>query len=241
MNIVRKAVTGAAVAVSALSVAHVAPANAGTSIRGWVAGDRSANVRSAPSTTARVVGHRGSHSFVSGTLVNGSWIKVPGGYINRGVIESQSTRFRTVNGRLSTSTLCPVSKQFNSPGSVGYGYTKNTQRYLNCYAIQQLNSLEAAYKKQFGHYALIDLTYRPVAEQRYWFRVFGAPRAAVPGTSNHGMAVAIDFRETDRRGEEFGWGGAGNRWLRINGGRYGFVNPFRYGTAGESYHFNFVG
>lgn len=218
-----------------------------TSINGYVMADAGAagskaNIRSGPGMNYRVVGSYGPHAKVSGTRVGtGPWVRTGLGYVNKGNLETTTTNPSALNGRFPTSALCAVPKVFNSPDSFAPGYTKDTQRYLNCDDLPYLKALEVAYKRQFGHYALIDLTYRSLAEQQYWYNKFGIPRAAYPGTSNHGYGLAVDFRETDKPGEEFGWGGTGQKWLAANAGRWGFNNPFPSGTAGESYHFQFIG
>ena len=216
---------------------------AGNKVSGWVAAnDRTkVNVRSGPGFNYSIVGHLAGGTAQSGTVVNTDWVKLSSGYVNRGVIETQSANLRSINGKLSASSLCGVNIAYNTPVHVDPNYSATTQRVFNCTGVKALNAMEAAYKATFGHYAAIDLTYRSYAEQEYWYKRFGSPRASVPGTSNHGLGLAIDFRETDRPGEEFGWGGVGQKWLEANGGKYGFNNPFPYGTDGESYHFNFIG
>ena len=51
-------------------------------------------------------------------------------------------------------------------------------------------------------------------------REFGVDLAAVPGTSNHGWGVAVDFA---CGAEQFG--SAGYRWLKANGPKYGWTHP----------------
>lgn len=218
-----------------------------TTITGYVMADSGAagskaQIRSGPGMAASVIGSYGPHVKVTGTRVGtGPWLRTSRGYVHKGTLETTTTNPSSLNGRIPAGALCKVPLAYNSPDTFNPGYTKNTQRYLNCDDLPYLNALEGAYKKQFGHYAAIDLTYRSVTEQQYWYNKFGSPRAAYPGTSNHGYGLAVDFRETDQPGEEFGWGGAGQKWLSANAGRWGFVNPFPYGTDGESYHFQFVG
>lgn len=80
-----------------------------------------------------------------------------------------------------------------------------TPRLLHGDAIPELATLQTAFTDVFGHPAVIDLAYRDLTEQHYWFDRFGAPRAAVPGTSNHGFGLAIDFEEVDEPGY-YSWG-----------------------------------
>ncbi|TWP32715.1 M15 family metallopeptidase [Leekyejoonella antrihumi] len=210
-------------------------------ISGWVAStDHQVNVRSGPGFDYGITGHLDPGEHVDGTLASGSWAKVNGGYLNVGTLESISSNLRSINGKLNASSLCMISVAYNSPDSFDPGYTQLTPRYLNCPAVVAMDELQTAYKEKFNHYAYIDLSYRSYAEQEYWYNKYGYPRAAIPGTSNHGLAEAVDFREYTGS-TEFDWGGYGNTWLEANALTYGFANPFRYGTSGESYHFNFVG
>ena len=68
-------------------------------------------------------------------------------------------------------------------------------------------------------------------------RVTRGGLAATPGTSNHGLGLAVDFcsRETS---------GARWAWLKENGPLYGFQNPScaQYGGGGphEPWHWEFV-
>lgn len=138
-----------------------------------------------------------------GGTARGGWLELDGGgYVSMALVTDKTLS----NGALPASRLCDVPTAWNSPGSWEPGYTPATVRKLDCVALKSLTGLENAYKAQFGRYARIDLAYRPLSEQNYWYKKFGYPRAAMPGTSNHGLAVAVDFRETDEAGEEFGWG-----------------------------------
>lgn len=208
---------------------------------GWVAStDHSVNVRSGPGMKYRVVSHIGKGQYVKGTDYSKHWIKLSSGhYLNKGTLESKSSNLRSINGRMGTSGLCGIPHKYNTPDSFAPGYTKNRTRYINCHALAYLNSLENAYHRRYGKYALIDLAYRTYKEQVYWYNKLGYPRAAYPGTSNHGLGEAVDF--TERHQGHFEWGGYGNKWLLAHAGHYGFANPFKPYTNGEAYHFNFVG
>lgn len=194
-------------------------------------------VHSAPSTSSTYTRTLKPGSAVTGTL-QGDWLKLAGGgYVSRALVTDQPLS----NGAVPASRLCNVPIAWNTQEHVDPAYEKDTARRIDCYALKSLTGLENAYKARFGVYARIDLAYRPLSEQNYWYDQFGYPRAAMPGTSNHGLGVAVDFRETDARGEEFGWGGTGYRWLTQNGWKWGFRNTFTYGTSGESYHWDFEG
>lgn len=218
-----------------------------TTITGYVMADAGAagskaNIRSGPGLKYSIVGTYGPHAKVTGTRVGtGPWLHTSSGYVHKGTLEWTTSDPSSINGRTPTGSLCKVPMAYNSPDTFEPGYTPTTQRYLNCDNQPYLKSLQASYRAAFGHYAAIDLTYRDIDEQWYWYNKFGSPRAAYPGTSNHGYGLAVDFRETDKPGEEFGWGGTGQQWLSANAHRWGFANPFPYGTDGESHHFQFIG
>ena len=210
---------------------------------GWVAltGGITATVRTGPGFTYPVARTLASGTAITGKVVNADWISISGGYLNRGTLETLSANLASVNGSVPLWALCPVNKAYNSPQAFDPGYTVATQRYLNCNAVHSLDALQAAYKTAFGHYAKIDLAYRTYSEQQYWYTTLGPEYANAPGTSNHGVGLAVDFQEWEGHTTEFDWGGVGSNWLRANGGRYGFTQPYVYGTDGESYHFNFTG
>ena len=222
-----------------------ATAAAGSTVTGWVAltGGISANVHTAPGFKYTVGRTLASGTAITGKVVDADWIRLNGvgGYVNRGTIETLSANVTSVNGSLPAWALCPVNRAYNSPQPFNPGYTATTQRYLNCNAVRSLDALQSAYKAAFGHYASIDLAYRTYSEQQYWYTTLGPKYANAPGASNHGAGLAVDFQEWEGHTTEFDWGGAGSNWLRANGGKYGFTQPYAYGTDGESYHFNFAG
>ncbi|KYH45621.1 D-alanyl-D-alanine carboxypeptidase family protein [Branchiibius sp. NY16-3462-2] len=229
-----------------LAVARPAPTAAvGSTVTGWVAltGGIPASVHSAPGYIYSVGRTVPSGTAVTGKVINADWIRINGigGYINRGTLQTLSANLTSVNGNLPAWALCRVNTAYNSPQPFDPGYTATTQRYLNCDAVRALDALQAAYKTTFGHYASIDLAYRTYSEQQYWYKTLGPKYANAPGVSNHGVGLAVDFQEWEGHTTEFDWGGAGSNWLRANGGKYGFTQPYAYGTAGESYHFNFTG
>lgn len=208
---------------------------------GWVASDLvSARVHAQASTESAVVGTYAPHAKVTGTLT-GSWVKTAKGFVNRGMLEQVTSDPRTLNGRLAVTSLCKVPLAWNAGHRFSPGYTPTTQRYLNCDALTHLTRLQNAFYARFGQWAAIDLTYRDLAEQQYWYDKLGYPTAAMPGTSNHGYGLAVDFEE-DLTPGFYSWGHPGNDWLLANAPAYGFRNPFAVSKpAHEDYHFDFVG
>lgn len=214
------------------------PEPAGTVTRFVTTDDQYANIRRAPDLTSTILAHAPRHSKVVG-IPTGQWLKTASGYINQGTLSTTSNP-SAINGRIPTSSLCAVPLAWNAQHSFAPAYTARTQRYLDCNALTALTALENAFSARFGHWATIDLTYRSYSEQIYWYNLLGYPTAAVPGTSNHGYGIAVDFEQDDAP-NTFSWGHPGKKWLEANALDYGFKNPFAYGTLDESYHHNFLG
>lgn len=199
-------------------------------------------VRKSNSTSSAVVGSVRPRQKVMGTVSTAwpGWLRTASGYVSLAglnTITGKSPR----NGVAATLKLCAIPLQYNTVRKVFPNYSPKTPRYYNCDALASLNALEAAYKKKFGHWAQIDLAFRSYAEQEYWYRKYGYPTAAKPGTSNHGWGLAIDFSDSQGGGKEFTWGGPGFNWLKANGASFGMNSPFAYGTYNESYHWDFLG
>ncbi|HWC24520.1 MAG TPA: D-alanyl-D-alanine carboxypeptidase family protein [Flexivirga sp.] len=201
-----------------------------------------ANIRSGPGFGHRIVGRYACHEQVTGALVDdGPWVRTERGYVNAGTIAIYATNPAALNGCIPLRLLSPIPLCYNASAHFEPGYTPDTPRYLNGSALAALHRLQAAFKRRFGHYATIDLTYRSYDEQQYWHRKFGSPRAAHPGTSNHGYGLAIDFEERDEPWI-YSWGAVANRWLLTHQSGFGFDNPYAATLQeGEDYHFNFVG
>ncbi len=79
-----------------------------------------------------------------------------------------------------------------------------------------------------GHSIVVLYSYRTLAKQWEKWRKFGSPRAAEPGTSNHGDALSVDLTSLDYYDSV---------WLRDEAGRYGFRNDVYY----ESWHWTYYG
>lgn len=63
-------------------------------------------------------------------------------------------------------------------------------------------------------------TSHPTLGARWWYRRKGAAAAAVPGTSNHGWAVACDFASGINSA-----GTKAHRWMNEHGPEYGWIWP----------------
>lgn len=107
-------------------------------------------------------------------------------------------------------------------------------------ALNDLNRLNAAFKKKFGENLEIDLAYRTRSTQdAYWIEL-GQFIAAKPGTSNHGWGTAVDFPETYNysfRGKYF-------KWLKANSKNYNWTHRkiLEEGSPyAEAWHFEYSG
>jgi secretion/DNA translocation related TadE-like protein len=90
--------------------------------------------------------------------------------------------------------------------------------YLRGDAAAALLTMLQAYHEQTGDYLPVDEGYRDRAEQQRLFDLYGPPRAAIPGTSNHGEGLAVDFVNPPVvRGSE------AHAWLAAHAGQFGFV------------------
>ena len=128
------------------------------------------------------------------------------------------------NGFLPSSALCPLA---GAPG-----------HRLRADAAADFARLSAASLAERGTALCVNDSYRSYAEQ---VDVFARkPRlAAVPGTSRHGLGVALDLG----CGVE-SFGTAAHRWMQANGPRFGWVHPAWAGPRGsmpEPWHWEHVG
>ena len=226
-----------------------APAEAATGGYRWsgrvLSMDSRVNLRSGPGINYRMVGSARPNQLLHGT-VHGSWLQTTNNrWINTDLLTGISTA-TGVNGRMSTSArtawLRPISHALNSPWRGAPGYSPATTRYLRPQALGYLMQLDTAFWRKFGHHLQIDLAYRPISEQRYWFNRLGYPAAALPGHSNHGLGLAIDLWENSASPYRFGQ--PAYKWLMANAPRYGWYQPTwlrQHGVNPEYWHFQFVG
>ncbi|MGC5167821.1 D-alanyl-D-alanine carboxypeptidase family protein [Luteimicrobium sp. DT211] len=126
------------------------------------------------------------------------------------------------NGQLPDSQLCELWQK---------GY------YLANPAAVAITAMNDAFKARFGRNMCLVAAYRPIAEQ-YTLARTRAGYAAEPGTSNHGLGLAVDFCSSETGNAEI------YQWLRANGPTYGWDNPTwaRAGGGGsyEPWHFNYM-
>ncbi|WP_346621870.1 NlpC/P60 family protein [Blastococcus montanus] len=98
---------------------------------------------------------------------------------------------------------------------------------LRCDAAASYAQLDAAFTAEFGTPLALTDSYRSFGAQVAAY--YRKPKlAAVPGTSNHGWALAIDLGGGVNVAGTPQW-----RWMAANAGRFGFVQPAWAGPGGE--------
>ncbi|WP_369370444.1 M15 family metallopeptidase [Promicromonospora sp. Populi] len=132
------------------------------------------------------------------------------------------------NGRLVQDDLCDV----------GVG-PEGQDQYLRCDAAEAWGELGTRFEAEFGKPLRIDYGYRPYDWQLQALDEFGSGQAAAPGTSNHGLAVAVDVPVDDG----FRFGQPEFEWLAANGPEFGWEHPEwarQGGGREESWHFEYT-
>jgi hypothetical protein len=115
------------------------------------------------------------------------------------------------NGKIPSGTLCTIAR----------GHA------LRCDAAAGYTAMATAFEATFGRPLCITDSYRSYAAQVTAFRAKPA-LAAVPGTSNHGWALAVDLCGGINVART-----AQNTWMAENAGRFGFVQPEWARPGGE--------
>lgn len=128
------------------------------------------------------------------------------------------------NGHMPASAMCLIPWGTDTLGS---------PQYLRCDAEAALTRMNEAFKAQFGTPIALDLTYRSFDEQVAMRAALG-PIAAVPGTSNHGLGLALDVPEQP---DLYGFGTPRYEWFLTNGPSFGWDAPedVRQGAAYPEY------
>ncbi len=128
------------------------------------------------------------------------------------------------NGMLPAAALCPLWK---APGES-----------LRPRAAAAFNSLSALYAKQTGHPLCVTDSYRSLSEQ-YAVKASRGMWAATPGTSPHGLGIALDLC-----GGINSFGTPAYEWMQQNGPLYGWYHPAWAepgGSLPEPWHWQFAG
>lgn len=104
--------------------------------------------------------------------------------------------------------------------------------YLRPDAAAALLRLLESYHAETGDYLPVDEGYRDLEAQQRAFDQYGSPRAATPGTSNHGEGIAVDFVNPPvLRGT------AQHSWLTAHASQFGF-EPLT--DPDEPWHWNYT-
>lgn len=126
------------------------------------------------------------------------------------------------NGMIPATSMCPVQ---GAPG-----------HQLRCDAAAAYNAMAAAYQKANGSPLCITDSYRDYAGQ---VTLYGTKPslAAVPGTSNHGWALAVDLC-----GGIENFGTKQHQWMKDNAPKFGWQHPQwarQGGGREEPWHWEF--
>lgn len=127
------------------------------------------------------------------------------------------------NGLLPDDLLCPIPW--------------DTRYQLHCSTMDNFIRLGAAYQQEFGTNLPILSGYRPLADQ-YAVNADSPNMTAIPGTSNHGWGLAVDF-DWDVFDS---WDAPEVKWMIENGPRFGWRHPsaLNWNTdRPEPWHFEF--
>lgn len=109
---------------------------------------------------------------------------------------------------------------------------------LRCDAAEMLDGLNQAYRARFGRDLSVTDSYRTLSGQIACRETKGY-LCANPGTSNHGMGLAVDLG-----GPEARLGTAEHQWMLNHVAEYGWNKPnwsLPTGSKPEPWHFEFVG
>ncbi len=128
------------------------------------------------------------------------------------------------NGQVPPSALCSPAFSLSSR--------------LRCDAAEMLDGLNQAYRARFGRDLSVTDSYRSLGGQISCRETKGY-LCANPGTSNHGLGLAVDLG-----GPEAKLGTAEHQWMLDHVGEYGWNKPgwsLPGGGKPEPWHFEFVG
>nr|WP_242422325.1 M15 family metallopeptidase [Nocardiopsis sp. TSRI0078] len=124
------------------------------------------------------------------------------------------------NGRIPESVLCPLPQ----PGE-----------RLRADAAEAFIELDGAYRRAFGRPMCVADSYRPYHEQVYLFQKMLPGMAATPGSSRHGLGVAVDLCGGVNR-----LGTPEHEWMLANAPGHGWDNPAWARGGFEPWHWEFT-
>lgn len=125
------------------------------------------------------------------------------------------------NGKVPESELCALPQ---------------TGQHLRADAAAAFADLDAAYRGRFGRAMCVTDSYRPIDEQVRLFREKKKGMAARPGTSTHGLGIAVDLcgGVDDARSAE-------HRWMLDNAPGHQWRNPQWARGGFEPWHWEYTG
>ncbi len=127
--------------------------------------------------------------------------------------------FSYANGRIPASVLCPLPQ----PGE-----------RLRADAAEAFIELDGAYREEFGRPMCVADSYRPYHVQVRLFREMLPGMAARPGTSQHGLGLAVDLCGGVNR-----LGTVEHEWMLANAPDHGWHNPHWARGGFEPWHWEF--
>lgn len=204
-------------------------------------------VRSAATTHSKLVAYIPKGTALKGKYVSDDWFRITSGahtgrYVSSALIYATNT-MSAYNGVAKKNDMCAL------PSWTQTNWAPTQPRFLACPAAKSFVEMNAAFRAQYGYDIKIDEAYRDLTTQQKYAGFLGYPRAARPGTSNHGMGVAIDLEtrsSSAMSGTPYrsGFGGPYDTWITAHGKEYGWDRPAyldRNGSNPESWHYNFIG
>lgn len=123
------------------------------------------------------------------------------------------------NGKIPDTVLCPLPQQGEQ---------------LRADAAAAFIELDGAFRSEFGRPMCVADSYRPYHEQVRLFQEMLPGMAARPGTSAHGLGIAVDLCGGVNR-----LGTAEHQWMLDNGPSYGWDNPDWARGGFEPWHWEF--
>ena len=194
-------------------------------LRRYVKAD-SLNVRRSPSTSAGVVKRLKKGTRVKVVALKGHWRQIA------------APARGWVHGKY-ISTKKPGS---GGSGTVRGSFYGTAYKYGRAYriALTRIDGKAVAAKsagpflamrsaaRRAGIYIYVVSGFRTMAEQQYLWRLYGSPRAARPGYSNHQSGTAFDLNAS--------WGNSVYNWLTRNGWRWAFKRTVSF----EPWHWEYM-
>ena len=134
-------------------------------------------------------------------------------------------------GEYANGRIPPEAMSFAGVSYLGYG-----DQYLRSDALVSYQALNNAFQEAFGKPLVIGEAYRSYERQEVAYAKYlaGGPEAAVPGTSIHGWALAIDFGS---RVDSYGT--PEKAWMNSTGPAFGWQPRGDTFRKPEAWHFEY--